>query len=84
MTARTGTVPRRVRIGASLPLTEIVHRFLGLHKIMFSFAFSYENFHAPNEYFSLDSIPDGLAAWVRILREIAYSDVADYAPYRQR
>jgi acetylornithine deacetylase/succinyl-diaminopimelate desuccinylase-like protein len=82
--ATTGTVPRRVRIGASLPLTEIVHRLLGLHTIMFSFALSDENFHAPNEFFRLDSISDGLAAWVRILREIAESDVADYAPYRQR
>ena len=80
--ATTGTVPRRVRIGASLPLTEIVHRLLGLHTIMFSFALSDENFHAPNEFFRLDSISDGLAAWVRILREIAESDVADYAPYR--
>ena len=82
--ATTGTVPRRVRIGASLPLTEIVHRLLGLHTIMFSFALSDENFHAPNEFFRLDSISDGLAAWVRILREIAETDVADYAPYRQR
>ena len=82
--ATTGTVPRRVRIGASLPLTEIVHRLLGLHTIMFSFALSDENFHAPNEFFRLDSISDGLAAWVRILREIADTDVADYAPYRQR
>ena len=80
--ATTGTVPRRVRIGASLPLTEIVHRLLGLHTIMFSFALSDENFHAPNEFFRLDSISDGLAAWVRILREVAESDVADYAPYR--
>ena len=80
--ATTGTVPRRVRIGASLPLTEIVHRLLGLHTIMFSFALSDENIHAPNEFFRLDSISDGLAAWVRILREVAESDVADYAPYR--
>ena len=82
--ATTGTVPLRVRIGASLPLTEIVHRLLGLHTIMFSFALSDENFHAPNEFFRLESISDGLSAWVRILREIAETDVADYVPYRQR
>ena len=84
MTARTGKVPRRVGIGASLPLTEIVHRFLGLHTITSSFAFPDENFYAPNEFFRLASIPGGLAACVRVLRKVADSNVADYAPYRQR
>jgi acetylornithine deacetylase/succinyl-diaminopimelate desuccinylase-like protein len=78
----TGTTPLKVRIGASLPLTEIVSRILGLDTIMFSFALSDENFHAPNEFFRLDSITDGLAAWVRILREIAATDRAAFAPYR--
>lgn len=82
--ATTGKEPLRVRIGASLPLTEIVHRLLGLDTIMFSFALSDENFHAPNEFFRLDSISDGLSAWVRILREIAETDIADYTPYRQQ
>ncbi|MBT8476177.1 MAG: M20/M25/M40 family metallo-hydrolase [Alphaproteobacteria bacterium] len=80
----TGTPPLKVRIGASLPLTEIVSRVLGLDTIMFSFAHSDENFHAPNEFFRLDSITDGLAAWVRILREIAATDLADFAPYRPK
>lgn len=80
----TGTRPLKVRIGASLPLTEIVSRVLGLDTIMFSFALADENFHAPNEFFRLDSITDGLAAWVRILREVAATDLADFAPYRPR
>lgn len=79
----TGTVPLKVRIGASLPLTEIVERILGLDTVMFSFAIADENFHAPNEFFRLSSIPEGLAAWVRILREIAAMDPADFAPYRR-
>lgn len=80
----TGKPPMKVRIGASLPLTEIVSRVLGLDTIMFSFAIADENFHAPNEFFRLESIPDGLAAWVRIMREIAAIDPAAFTPYRPR
>lgn len=80
----TGQSPLKVRIGASLPLTEIVSRVLGLDTVMFSFALSDENFHAPNEFFRLSSIPDGLAAWVRIMRQIAEIDPAAFAPYRRQ
>jgi len=80
----TGQVPLKVRIGASLPLTEIVSRVLGLDTVMFSFALADENFHAPNEFFRLSSIPDGLAAWVQIMRQIAEIAPADFAPYRRK
>jgi acetylornithine deacetylase/succinyl-diaminopimelate desuccinylase-like protein len=79
----TGQTPVKVRIGASLPLTEIVSRILGLDTVMFSFALSDENFHAPNEFFRLSSIADGLAAWVEIIRQIAEIDPAAFAPYRR-
>lgn len=79
----TGQAPLKVRIGASLPLTEIVSRILGLDTVMFSFALSDENFHAPNEFFRLSSVTDGLAAWVQILRELSRMDPADFAPFRR-
>jgi acetylornithine deacetylase/succinyl-diaminopimelate desuccinylase-like protein len=79
----TGDTPLKVRIGASLPLTEIVSRVLGLDTVMFSFALSDENFHAPNEFFRLSSISDGLAAWVQIIREIAVIAPDEFAPFRQ-
>lgn len=79
----TGQAPLKVRIGASLPLTEIVSRILGLDTVMFSFALSDENFHAPNEFFRLSSISDGLAAWVRIMRQIAQIAPAAFKPYRR-
>jgi len=79
----TGQSPLKVRIGASLPLTEIVSRVLGIDTVMFSFALSDENFHAPNEFFRLSSITDGLAAWVQIMRQIAEIDPASFAPYRR-
>lgn len=79
----TGETPLKVRIGASLPLTEIVSTVLGLDTVMFSFALSDENFHAPNEFFRLSSIADGLAAWVQIMREIAVIPPDTFAPYRR-
>ena len=78
----TGKTPLKVRIGASLPLTEIVSRILGLDTVMFSFALADENFHAPNEFFRLSSISDGLAAWVQIIREIALISPYHFAPFR--
>lgn len=79
-----GQTPLKVRIGASLPLTEIVSRVLGIDTVMFSFALSDENFHAPNEFFRLSSIPDGLAAWVQLVRQVAQIAPADFAPYRRK
>ena len=78
----TGETPLKVRIGASLPLTEIVSRILGLDTVMFSFALADENFHAPNEFFRLSSIGDGLAAWVQIIRQIALITPDRFAPFR--
>lgn len=79
----TGQTPLKVRIGASLPLTEIVQRTLGIDTVMFSFAIADENFHAPNEFFRLSSIADGLAAWIQILRQIAGIAPDAFAPYRR-
>ncbi|MEX0340109.1 MAG: dipeptidase [Arenibacterium sp.] len=78
----SGSTPLKVRIGASLPLTEMVKRILGLDTVMFSFAVADENFHAPNEFFRLDSIEEGLSAWIQILREIATYKTAAFAAFR--
>lgn len=79
----TGQSPLKVRIGATLPLTEIVSRMLGIDTVMFSFALADENFHAPNEFFRRASIPEGLAAWVAILRQIGQLAPADFVPFRR-
>jgi acetylornithine deacetylase/succinyl-diaminopimelate desuccinylase-like protein len=79
----TGQKPLKVRIGASLPLTEIVARILGLDTVMFSFALADENFHAPNEFFRRSSITEGLSAWIAILRKLGALSPADFAPFRR-
>lgn len=78
----TGDRPIRVRIGATLPLTEIVLGTLGLDTVMFSFSTADEDYHAPNEFLRLSAIDEGLAAWVALLRRVGLQDPADYAASR--
>jgi acetylornithine deacetylase/succinyl-diaminopimelate desuccinylase-like protein len=68
--ATTGQAPLRVRMGATLPLTDIVRRVLGIGTVMFSFATADEDFHAPNENWRESAIEEGFAAWVALLRRL--------------
>jgi acetylornithine deacetylase/succinyl-diaminopimelate desuccinylase-like protein len=78
----TGRAPLRVRMGATLPLTDIVHRVLGIGTVMFSFATADEDFHAPNENWRESAIPEGFAAWVALLRKLEGATRAGFAPFR--
>jgi acetylornithine deacetylase/succinyl-diaminopimelate desuccinylase-like protein len=75
--------PIRVRMGATLPMTDIILRELGIHTVMFSFATSDEDYHAPNEFFRLSSLDEGLFAWVRLLRVLGVHDSRDYVEHRR-
>jgi acetylornithine deacetylase/succinyl-diaminopimelate desuccinylase-like protein len=66
----TGRAPLRVRMGATLPLADIVRRILGLDTVMFSFATADEDFHAPNENWRESAIDEGFAAWVALMRTL--------------
>ena len=79
----TGTVPLRVRNGATLPLSDIVRGALGIDTVMFSFSTSDEDFHAPNEFIRLSAFDDGFAAWVALLRRLGKQTAADYAGFRR-
>jgi acetylornithine deacetylase/succinyl-diaminopimelate desuccinylase-like protein len=82
LAASTGTAPIRVRMGATLPLTDICARLLGLDTVMFSFATADEDFHAPNECWRESAIPEGFAAWVALLRRLGALTSQDFAPFR--
>jgi acetylornithine deacetylase/succinyl-diaminopimelate desuccinylase-like protein len=73
-----GARPLRVRMGASLPLTGLIAEALGVETVMFSFAVSDEDYHAPNEFFRLSSIDEGVAAWADLLRRVGRQTPADY------
>lgn len=73
-----GAVPIRVRMGATLPMTDIMMRELGVDTVMFSFSTSDEDYHAPNEFFRLSSLDEGLTAWVKLLRRVGRQSQAEY------
>ncbi len=61
-----GVRPLRVRMGGTLPVAEIFQRVMGLATVYFSFSTGDEDFHAPNEFFRLHRLHEGLAAWVHL------------------
>jgi acetylornithine deacetylase/succinyl-diaminopimelate desuccinylase-like protein len=55
--------PVFVRMGGTLPASELFKRVLGLDTVFFSFSTADEDFHAPNEFFRLHRLHEGLEAW---------------------
>ena len=74
-----GSSPYRIRVGGTLPLADMVKRVLGTHTVMFSFSIADEDFHAPNEFFRLSSIDEGLRAWTVLFRRLGEMDETDLA-----
>ncbi|WP_025897114.1 dipeptidase [Sneathiella glossodoripedis] len=62
-----GDKPLRVRVGATLPLSDLVRNTLGIDTVMFSFSTADEQFHAPNEFLRVSAIDEGVAAWIKLL-----------------
>lgn len=60
-----GQPPVRVRMGGTLPVSELFLRILGIYTVFFSFSTADEDFHAPNEFFRLHRLHEGLAAWAK-------------------
>ncbi|MDB5076979.1 MAG: putative peptidase, partial [Chloroflexi bacterium] len=60
--------PVTVLMGGTLPVSDIFKRVLGIDTIFFSFSTADEDFHAPNEFFRLSRLWDGLAAWADYFR----------------
>jgi acetylornithine deacetylase/succinyl-diaminopimelate desuccinylase-like protein len=55
--------PVYVPMGGTLPVAELLKRLFGLETVFFSFSTADEDFHAPNEFFRLQRLYDGLDAW---------------------
>lgn len=60
-----GVAPLVVRMGGTVPVAEIFQRLLGLDTVYFSFSTADEDFHAPNEFFRVHRLHEGLDAWAR-------------------
>jgi acetylornithine deacetylase/succinyl-diaminopimelate desuccinylase-like protein len=73
-----GQRPVPVRLAATVPITALFKRLLGIETLMFAFGLPDEDVHAPNEFFRLSSIPLGLRAWVMLLDELGRVDPAAF------
>jgi acetylornithine deacetylase/succinyl-diaminopimelate desuccinylase-like protein len=60
-----GASPLVVRMGGTIPVAELFKRHLGLDTVFFSFSTADEDFHAPNEFFRIHRLHEGLEAWAR-------------------
>src|SRR6266511_2774766 len=63
--ATYGVRPLLVRSGGTVPIAELFQRHMALDTIFFSFSTADEDFHAPNEFFRVHRLHEGLEAWAR-------------------
>ena len=54
-----------VRMGGTVPIVDLFKRHMALDTVFFSFSTADEDFHAPNEFFRVHRLHEGLAAWAR-------------------
>ncbi|WP_169566423.1 M20/M25/M40 family metallo-hydrolase [Sneathiella limimaris] len=73
-----GEKPLRVRVGATLPLSDLVLGTLGIDTVMFSFSTADEQFHAPNEFLRLSAVKEGVEAWIKLLDLVGEQSPSDY------
>ncbi|MGH7617464.1 MAG: dipeptidase [Gemmatimonadaceae bacterium] len=60
-----GASPAIVRMGGTIPVSELFKRHMGLETVFFSFSTADEDFHAPNEFFRVNRLHEGPEAWAR-------------------
>ena len=58
-----GVPPLVVSMGGTVPISELFKRHMNLETIFFSFSTADEDYHAPNEFFRVHRLHEGLAAW---------------------
>jgi acetylornithine deacetylase/succinyl-diaminopimelate desuccinylase-like protein len=63
--------PFIVRMGGTVPIGELLQRHLNLDTVFFSFSTADEDYHAPNEFFRIHRLHEGLEAWARYWQLLA-------------
>jgi acetylornithine deacetylase/succinyl-diaminopimelate desuccinylase-like protein len=66
-----GVRPLIVRMGGTVPISELFQRHMDLSTVFFSFSTGDEDFHAPNEFFRIHRLHEGLEAWARCWEMLA-------------
>ncbi|MCE5278672.1 MAG: dipeptidase [Planctomycetaceae bacterium] len=65
-----GKSPVLIRCGASVPVTELIQRVLGLDAVLMGFGLPEDNLHSPNEHFKLDQLYRGSIASAALLEHL--------------
>jgi acetylornithine deacetylase/succinyl-diaminopimelate desuccinylase-like protein len=73
-----GAAPAVTRLGGTVPITTIFQEELGMDSLMFGLASPDEDAHAPNEFFRLSSLDEGLRLWPLLLTELGKLRAADF------
>ena len=60
-----------MRLGGTVPIATLFKEQLGIDSLMFGLASADEDAHAPNEFFRLSSLEEGLRLWPLLLTELA-------------
>jgi acetylornithine deacetylase/succinyl-diaminopimelate desuccinylase-like protein len=58
-------------MGGTLPATQVFERELGAKTLFFSFSIADERLHAPNEFFRIRRLREGMRAWEQLWRLLA-------------
>ncbi len=73
-----GGQPAVMRLGGTVPITTMFQEELGIDSLMFGMASPDEDAHAPNEFFRLSSLEEGLRLWPMLLSELGTMRAADF------
>ena len=58
-------------MGGTLPAAVLFEQILGLKTLMFSFSTGDEQLHAPDEFFRLERLEEGMRAWAELWLRLA-------------
>ena len=59
-----------VRSGATVPISELIQRILGIEPVLMGFGLPDDNLHAPNEHFHLEQFYGGIRASAAMLANL--------------
>ena len=68
-----GAETAMIRCGASVPVTEMIQRLLGLDAVMMGFDLPDDNLHGPNEHFRLEQLWNGSVAAAAFMQNLRQS-----------
>jgi acetylornithine deacetylase/succinyl-diaminopimelate desuccinylase-like protein len=69
-------------MGGAAPITAIFREMLGMDSLTYGLAMPDEDAHAPNEFFRLSSLDEGLRSWPVLMSELGQLSASDFAPFR--